>query len=202
MAKIGILGGTFDPIHLGHLILAQDAKETFGLDRILLIPTGCSYFKEDSHVTPPEIRLEMTREAAKDNPDFTVSDIEAVRPGNSYTAVTLRELRESFPEDEFYYIVGADTLVLMSLWKNPEAVFSQAAIIAAGRTDQVGREGFADEVRKLEKEYGARILKLETRQVDISSTDIRARVHAGKSIRYLVPDAVRWYIEQKGLYKD
>ena len=202
MAKVGILGGTFDPIHNGHLILAQEALEAFGLDKILLIPTGLSYFKEGTGVTDPMVRLEMTREAAKDNPRFEVSDIEAIRPGNTYTADTLAELKKNNPEDSYYYIVGADTLVMMSLWRNPQAIFEKAAIIAAGREEQVAAEGLADEIRKLQEKYDVTILPLAARQIDISSTDIRKRCREGKSIRYLVPDAVRWYIEQKGLYRN
>ena len=123
--KTGILGGTFDPIHLGHLILAEEAYDAAGLDRVLLVPTGCSYFKEDQKVTDAKTRYEMTLLAAEGTEHLQVSDMETNRPGNSYTAVTLRKLREQYPEDELCCIVGADTLVMMSLWKDPETIFSR-----------------------------------------------------------------------------
>ena len=157
-------------------------------------------FKEDQKVTPAVQRYEMTCLAAEDNPHFRVTDMETRRPGNSYTAVTLRELKALRPEDSFYYIVGADTLVMMSMWKDPGAIFGACTILVETRQDEVGSEGLAEEAEKLRRTYGADIVFLPSRQIDLSSTEIRERVRTGKSIRYLVPDSVEQYIRREGLY--
>ena len=188
--KTGILGGTFDPIHLGHLILAEEAYDAAGLDRVLLVPTGCSYFKEDQKVTDAKTRYEMTLLAAEGTEHLQVSDIETNRPGNSYTAVTLRKLREQYPEDELCCIVGADTLVMMSLWKDPETIFSLATILVAAREDEVSEKGLLEEKRALEEKYGAKIELLPVRNIEISSTQIRELVLKGRSIHFLVPEKV------------
>lgn len=199
--KTGILGGTFDPIHLGHLITAENALDGAGLDRVILMPTGCSYFKEDQKVTAPQLRYEMTRLAAGDNPKLVVSDMETTRPGNSYTADTLRELLETCPDDELYYIVGADTLVLMSLWRAPEVIFSLCRVLVETRPDEIAGTGLLEEIKALRDKYGADITILPARNIAISSTEIRDRVRDGHSIRYLVPAAVENYIREKGLYR-
>ncbi len=199
--KTGILGGTFDPIHLGHLITAENALDGAGLDRVILMPTGCSYFKEDQKVTPPQQRYEMTRLAAMDNPRLTVSDMETTRPGNSYTADTLRELRALYPEDELYYIVGADTLVLMSLWRAPEEIFSLCHVLVETRPDEIAGRGLSEEIEALRQKYNADITVLPARNIAVSSTEIRSRVRDGQSIRYLVPAAVEKFIREQGLYR-
>ncbi len=199
--RTGILGGTFDPIHLGHLITAENALDGAGLDRVILMPTGCSYFKEDQKVTAPQLRYEMTRLAAGDNPKLVVSDMETTRPGNSYTADTLRELRKTYPDDELYYIVGADTLVLMSLWRAPEVIFSLCRVLVETRPDEIAGKGLLEEIKALRDKYGADITILPARNIAISSTEIRGRVRDGHSIRYLVPTAVENYIREKGLYR-
>ncbi len=199
--KTGILGGTFDPIHLGHLITAENALDGAGLDRVILMPTGCSYFKEDQKVTPPQQRYEMTRLAAMDNPRLTVSDMETTRPGNSYTADTLRELRALYPEDELYYIVGADTLVLMSLWRAPEEIFSRCHVLVETRPDEIAGKGLSEEIEALRQKYDADIAVLPARNIAVSSTEIRSRVRDGQSIRYLVPAAVEEFIREQGLYR-
>ena len=198
--RTGILGGTFDPIHLGHLITAENALDGAGLDRVILMPTGCSYFKEDQKVTAPKLRYEMTRLAAGDNPRLVVSDMETTRPGNSYTADTLRELRETYPGDELYYIVGADTLVLMSLWRAPEEIFSLCHVLVETRPDEIAGKGLLEEIEALRDKYGANITILPARNIAISSTEIRSRVRDGLSIRYLVPAAVENFIREQGLY--
>lgn len=198
--RTGILGGTFDPIHLGHLITAENALDGAGLDRVILMPTGCSYFKEDQKVTAPRLRYEMTRLAAGDNPRLVVSDMETTRPGNSYTADTLRELWETYPGDELYYIVGADTLVLMSLWRAPEEIFSLCHVLVETRPDEIAGKGLLEEIEALRDKYGADITILPARNIAISSTEIRSRVRDGLSIRYLVPAAVENFIREQGLY--
>lgn len=200
MSRVGILGGTFDPIHLGHLITAENAFDAAGLDEILLIPTGCSYFKEDQKVTPALQRYEMTRLAAEGNSHLHVTDLETKRPGNSYTAVTLQELHQLRPQDELFYIVGADTLVMMSMWKDPQTIFEACTLLVETRQDEVTDASLEDEAEKLRAAYGARIVFLPARSIEISSTEIRARVREGRSIHYLVPDCVEQYIREHKLY--
>ncbi len=198
--KIGILGGTFDPIHNGHLIAAENARDGAGLDEVLLVPTGCSYFKEDQKVTPPQLRYEMTCLAAQSNPFLRVSDLETRRPGNSYTAETLKELHELQPEDDLYYIVGADTLVLMSLWKDPQVIFDSCTVLVETRGDEVSGAGLQSEMDRLKEQFQARIQLLPARNIEISSTEIRSRIREGRSVRYLIPEAVEDYIRSHGLY--
>ena len=201
--KIGILGGTFDPIHLGHLIIAEQARDQYGLDRVLLIPSGYSYFKDNRSrkVQPAQTRLEMTRIAARDHAPFEVSDIEVNRPGNTYSFETLEQLRELYPSSELYFIVGADTVCSMRTWRAPERIFAACTILAAIREDQVDPEQLKNESEALARDYGARILPVEIPNIGISSTDIRERAAAGKSIHYLVPSALESYIIKNGIYK-
>ena len=200
--KIGILGGTFDPIHLGHLIIAEQARDQYGLDRVLLIPSGRSYFKDNRSrkVLPAQTRLEMTRIAARDHAPFEVSDIEVNRPGNTYSFETLEQLRELYPSSELYFIVGADTVCSMRTWRAPERIFAACTILAAIREDQVDPEQLRKESEALARDYGARILPVEIPNIGISSTDIRERAAAGKSIHYLVPSELESYIIENGIY--
>lgn len=198
--KIGILGGTFDPIHFGHLIAAESAYDAAGLDQVILMPSGVSYFKKDKDVTDSRLRYEMTCAAAEGNDHFLVSDMETRRAGNSYTSVTLKELHATRPADQFYYIVGADTLIQMPTWKNPENVFALAEILVQSRGDEVQERLLEEQAETIRKEYHARITILPLRNIEISSTEIRERVQKGRSIRYLVPTAVEKFIQEHKLY--
>lgn len=199
--KIGILGGTFDPIHMGHLILAETAYDAAGLDKLLLMPTGRSYFKDGQNVTDPQIRMAMTRLAAAGTQHFEPSDRETNRPGKTYTVDTLEELHEIYPDDELYYIVGADTLVQMHSWWQPARIFALASILVATRADETDTNGLTQEISRLTAEYGARITLLPVRNIEISSTDIRERAATGRSIHFLVPQAVEQYIREHALYQ-
>ena len=126
MKKTGILGGTFNPIHMAHLIIAEIALEEAELDEILFIPSGCSYLKDAADILPAKERIHMTGLAIEDNPKFALSTIETDREGNSYTCDTLLELRERYPDQENYLIVGADNLFTMEEWKDPEVIFQNA----------------------------------------------------------------------------
>ncbi len=202
--RIGILGGTFDPIHLGHLIIAQEAYEHFGLDKVLLMPTGHSYFKDhrEEKVSDPKVRLEMTRAAAAGDTRFEVSDLEVLRPGNSYTAQTLTELQAANPDERYFYIVGADTLCMMRSWYQPQTIFDLCTVLAAVRSDQTDNESFQQEAEALRADFGARIEMLPVRRIDLSSTEIRARVREGKSISYFVNAPVEDYILRHHLYTE
>lgn len=200
MTKIGILGGTFNPIHNGHLLLAETARDLLALDQVLLIPSGCSYMKDPQEILPAGERLAMARLAASGHPDFAVSDVEICRGGNSYTFETLKTLRERYPRARLFHIVGADTLFHMETWKCPEQIFQNCVTAAAVR------EGFADEALQrqadhLAERYQTQIRLIPFPHVEISSTDIRQRIRQGRSIRYLVPESVRLFIEENGLYR-
>lgn len=200
--KVGLLGGTFDPIHLGHLIIAESAYDAQGLDRVVLIPSGHSYFKDHKakKVLDAQVRLEMTRLAAEGNPHFSVSDIEVRRPGNSYTAETLEELNAAHPDTQYFYIIGADTVMSIETWYRPQDIFSSCVLLAAFRADEVPAGEFYDKIADLKERFGADIRPLPVLNIGISSTEVRERVESGHSIHYLVPDAVERYIMEQGLY--
>ena len=201
--RIGILGGTFDPIHIGHLIIAEQARDQYQLDRVLLIPSGHSYFKDNrsKKVQPAQVRLEMTKIAAGSYKPFEVSDIEVNRPGNTYSFETLEELKTQNPESELFFIVGADTICSMRTWREPERIFNVCTVLAAMREDQVDPEEFKKETEALERDFGARIYPVSIPNIGISSTQIRERAAFGKSVHYLVPDALESYIIETGIYK-
>ena len=202
MKTIGIMGGTFNPIHMGHLMLAECAREEFSLDEVWFIPTGYSYMKEGGLKDPLSAdRLKMTKIAVEGNPYFRCLDIEVLREGNTYTYETLEELEQLYPDTKRYFILGADCLYEIEGWKEPERIFAACDIIAAVR-EEFDVSQMQDKIEELCAKYGARILFLPFGEVAISSTDIRERVRLGKSIRYMVPDAVMCYIEEKGFYRE
>lgn len=200
--KIGIMGGTFDPPHFGHLLIAEAARDSFSLDAVMLMPSGRSYFKDNQarRVTDKFERLEMTRLAALTNPFFTVTDMEVMREGRTYTAETMQILTGENPDTDYYYIVGADTVVAMRTWYHPEEVFSKCTILAAVREESVKSDALALEIKALEKDFGARICLMDVPNVAFSSTDIKNRLEEGRSVRYMLPEAVIDYIREKKLY--
>jgi len=201
MKKIGIMGGTFNPIHVGHLLLAQGAMEAEKLDEVWFVPTGCSYMKDSKDMVSPDERYEMTCLAVADNAYFKCCDIEIRREGYTYTYETLEALQEAYPEYDFYFIFGADCLFSIESWKYPERIFAASKIIAAMRGD-VSMEEMECKCKELAEKYHAKIYLFPFLQLEISSTNVRNRVRKGQSIRYLVTDSVRTYIEEKGFYKD
>ena len=200
MKKIGVLGGTFNPIHNGHLLLAETARQEWGLDEVLLIPSGCSYMKDPREILPGPVRLEMARLAVAHNPYLRVSDLEIRRTGNSYTCDTIQELGQMFPDARLYHIVGADTLFHMETWKEPERIFSGCITLAAVR-DGEQDEKLLRQARHLMETYHTRVHLLPSLHLEISATDIRNRCRQGKSIRYLVPESVRLFLEENGYYR-
>lgn len=200
MKKIGIMGGTFNPIHMGHLIIAERAREQFQLDEILFIPCGVPYMKDKKEVPSGEIRAEMTKLAVEENPFFDISMIEVEKAGNTYTYETLNCLHDKNPNTEFYFILGADSLWNIENWKEPEKIFADCHILAAVRNNK-SLEDMEKQITYLKEKYDASIFLLQTSRIEISSSMIRAAVREGKSIRYLVPDAVYDYIIKNKLYK-
>ena len=192
--RIGLMGGTFDPIHNGHLVAAEEVRFAFSLDRVLFVPAGDPWQKSSKRVTPAPGRLEMTEIATADNDSFDVSTVDIDRDGPTYTIDTLREVGAQQSGDELFFITGADAMLEILTWKEPELVLSLATFVAVTRPGydlaRVTSLGLPDEVAVL-----------EIPALAISSTDIRARVAAGRPIRYLVPDPVARYIHGKGLYR-
>lgn len=193
MKKVGILGGTFNPVHMAHLIIAEIAREEAGLDDILFIPSGCSYLKDASDILPAKDRIHMTGLAIEDNSHFALSTIEIDRGGNSYTCDTLLELKHRYPDQEYYLIVGADNLFTMEEWKDPEVIFGNAKILAAVRGSKK-RADMEEKIAELKEKYHADITLLHVSHVDISSSLIREKIAQGLSIRYMLPEKVREYI--------
>lgn len=186
------MGGTFDPIHHGHLVAASEVAAEFGLDEVVFVPTGRPGFKQSRDVTLPEHRYLMTVIATASNPRFTVSRVDVDREGLTYTVDTLRDLRVQRPEADLFFITGADALAQILTWKDSEELFTMAHFVG------VTRPGHSLSVDGLPKEH---VSVLEVPALAISSTDIRARARAGKPIWYLVPDGIVQYIGKHGLYR-
>lgn len=197
--KIGILGGTFNPIHVGHLLLAQNALEYCGLDKVLVMPSGCSYFKNPREVAPADDRVSMTALAIEDNDRFELSRIEADREGNSYTFETLDILCEQNPDTRYYYIIGADTLFSMETWKKPDAIFNKCTVVCARRNNLTDNE-LEDKARYLREHFKADVILMDIDEIPISSTFIRKQISQGKSCRYYLDDKVIKYIKEHELY--
>ncbi len=194
--KIGIMGGTFNPIHNGHLQLAMAAQDQVSLDQILFMPSGNSYMKRN--VLETQKRVDMVALAIARYPNFELSLIEAQKSGNTYTCETLKYLTASNPDVQYYFIIGADILFQIEQWRNPEQIYQLAVLVCAVRDDYD-----FDAIQKkgnLLKASGADIVYLNMPKSDISSTDIRAKVKSSLSISKLVPSEVAHYIEQEHLY--
>lgn len=199
--KIGIFGGTFDPIHFGHLLLAEQAWDEAGLDQVVFMPAGASPFKQGNDVSGGSHRYAMVQAAIEDNDHFDVSDMELLREGISYTVETLDNCREEYGNDsEIYFIVGTDAFLSMEKWAQAERLFREYPIVVGSRAGSQDAERDRLAV-KLEKEYGARIIVAFMPKIEISSTDIKSRLSAGRSLRYILPSRVEEYIKKTGLYK-
>ena len=186
------MGGTFDPIHHGHLVAASEAASRFGLDEVVFVPTGEPWQKADKQVSPAEHRYLMTVVATASNPRFTVSRVDIDREGPTYTIDTLRDLREQRPDDELFFITGADALAKILSWKDADEMFELAHFIGVTRPGHVlSDKGLPDD----------RVTLQEVPAMAISSTDCRARVAADEPVWYLVPDGVVQYIAKHGLYR-
>lgn len=199
--KIGIMGGTFDPIHIGHLLLGEFAYEDFGLDEIWYLPNGNPPHKqqaEEKHAL--NHRVEMIRQAIRDVPHFKLCLHEAKETEHSYTYKTMRELNALYPENDFYFILGADSLFSIETWKYFREIFPTCTILAAMRDDKDAAD-MQRQIRYLEEKYGARIRILQAPLLEISSTTLRERASRGQSVSYMVPDAVAEYIKKNHLYQ-
>ena len=212
--KIGLFGGTFDPIHWGHLRSAEEVSETFALDRVYFIPAAVPPHKRGHTTTPALDRLQMVRLAVAKNPKFSVSTVEISRPGVSYSIDTIREFAGSMhARDSLYFIIGLDAFREIGTWKDFAAIFPLCNFIVTSRPGSKEKDplkGTGVAVKKLfcydfkgknyRHECGTRVYFDELTDIAISASEIRALVQAGKSIRYLVPPTVEKYIHRRGLY--
>lgn len=214
MSRIGIMGGTFNPIHNGHLAIAQKAKDQFSLDKVLFMPSGISYMKNQREILPASVRCEMTALAIQDIPDFELSDMESVVKENTYTSHTLQKLKSLHPDTDYYFILGGDSLFAIEDWRKPELIFQSCTILAAIRqeTASAGHNIHADRQLLLQKrlagqaaylreKYHAAIELLEMEDIDISSTHIRALLNDGAPVHGLMPERVETYILENHLYQ-
>jgi nicotinate-nucleotide adenylyltransferase len=195
--RLGLFGGTFDPIHLGHLILAEQCREACGLDRVWFVVAGAPPHKPGGR-TPVSHRLEMARIAVAGHPAFEVSDLEAGRPGPHYSVETLEAVRRDRPGDELFFLIGADSLAELPCWREPERIATLATVVVVNRPgiDPAVTAGLPD------LGPGTKPLRLVTiPPIGIASHDLRRRVAEGRSIRYQVPRRVEAYIEAQGLYR-
>lgn len=197
-AAIGVLGSAFNPPHLGHLALAQEALWQLGLDEVVLVPTGQAPHKRIADDPGREARMEMTRLAAADDDRFSVSALEVEREGPSYTYETLEALAEERADRELVFVMGADAAVGLESWRRPERVVELASLAVARRAGVSDAE-LAATMRSLGCE--GRVTMLEMPQFGVSSSAVRERAGQGKPLRYLVPDAVAELIEERGLYR-
>lgn len=197
--RLGIMGGTFDPIHYGHLVTAEQAREALALDLVLFMPAGSPAFKQDREVTSPEDRYAMTVLATAANPSFYASRFEIDRPGVTYTVDTLKALRSGYPENvHLYFITGADAIIDIVTWHDATEIASLATLIAATRP------GY--DIRQAQARIAASGIDFDVRYIQIpalaiSSTNIRDRVRLGKSVRYLTSESVMGYINKNRLYR-
>ncbi len=200
MKKIGIMGGTFNPVHNGHLLIAENACEQLALDEVHFIPTGRSPHKQGQEILSGAHRLRMVELAIAGNPAFFADDRELRSDAISYSYVTLQKMKEHAPEDELYFIMGGDSLRDFKTWVHPERICACASLVAAARDDcdRTHLAGYAAELAEL---FAADVRLIQTPNLSVTSSELRRRAAAGETIRYQVPEAVRVYIEQNHLYQ-
>lgn len=214
MRRIGIMGGTFNPIHNGHLAIAEKAREQFLLEKVLFMPSGIPYTKDLQEVLPVDIRCEMTALAIKDTPYFELSMLEAADAEcgkNTYTFETLQKLRHADPEADYYFILGEDSLYAIENWKKPALIFENCTLLAAVRIEETliapqrdtsfSQERLCKQVVYLREKYSASIEILEFAGIDLSSTMIREKLRCGDSIKGLLPETVEHYILKHECYR-
>ncbi|MEW5758374.1 MAG: nicotinate-nucleotide adenylyltransferase [Candidatus Omnitrophota bacterium] len=186
--KIGLLGGSFDPIHLGHLILAEEIKGKLSLDRVIFIPANITPHKQDKNFLPSSMRFKMVKWAISGNNSFLVSDLEIKRGGISYSIDTVKYFRQKYQQDELFFIVGSDAVAYLNDWRDIDEIYKIAKFVMAARP------GYDF------KDIDKRIIQVYINGLDISAFEIRERLKSNLSIRYLVPDKVRNFIIKKRLY--
>lgn len=200
--RVGIMGGTFDPIHLGHLVTAEAARSDFNMEKVIFVPSGRPPHKQESTITPKEFRYLMTVLATAANPYFEVSRTEIERSGQSYTIDTVNFMKEKMlPGSELFFITGADAILEIITWKNVEELLETVTFIAATRPGYNLHELKNRLNKKLGKHLMDKIIPIEVPAMAISSTDIRNRLKEGRSIKYLLPESVENFIQKNDLYR-
>ena len=195
--NIGVLGGTFDPIHMGHLVVAEEARIKLGFREILFVPAGRPWLKLDRNITPANHRVEMVRRAIGDNPHFKLCTLEVERPGPSYTVDTLTMLREQLgSEASLFFILGRDTLAGLPSWKEPKKLVQLCQLVVAPRLGSKDLQHLETELPELLD----KVIQLDMPVIGISSAEIRQRIAQGLTIRYLVPAEVEKYITEQKIY--
>lgn len=197
--RIGILGGTFNPIHYSHLILAVNAYDQYKLDEVLIIPAGQPPHKQNEDIIAEEHRVKMIKLAIEDQPYIRLSSIELNRETLSYTSVTLQELVDENPDTEYYFIMGADSMFQIETWNQPATIMRLANILVATRYS-VSDEILDEQIRYLNEKYSARIFRLPIPNIDLSSKMIRERIRHGQTIKFFIPKKVEEYIYDNHLY--
>lgn len=200
--KIGIMGGTFDPIHIGHLILAENAQDQFGLEKILVMPSGNPPHKRNRKGRADnEQRIEMVRRAIEGNPHLELSLEEMNNSGYTYTKETLERITSENSDCEYYFIIGADSLFSFDTWYEPQRICELCVLLVAIR-DNVDLKAFEEKAEEVRQKYHARLLMLRTPNIEVSSHDLRSWIRDKKSVRYFLPDSVISYIQEEGLYQE
>ena len=198
--RVGLMGGTFDPIHIGHLMLAECAYEQFQLEQVLFLPAGNPPHKDKRKVGATDMqRIDMVRLAIEGNPHFKLDPEEMLREGYTYTKDTLNLLTQQHPDIDYYFIIGADSLMAFDTWYHPEEI-CRDSILAVAVRDQMGLEKIQAKMHELEARFQARIYLLQTPDIDIASSHLRQMRSQKRSIRYYVTDPVWQYIEEHALY--
>lgn len=198
--RLGIFGGTFDPVHWGHLVMAEQCREQCGLDQVWFLPAGLPPHKTGSAISSGKQRAEMLEFAIAGQPEFLVNRMELSREGKTYTVDTLTELHNERPNDELFFLIGGDSLNDLPLWREPGRIVELATVVAVNRGDRPLPDG-TQLIEHLGPAVASRIKLVTMPGMDLSSTDIRQRVREGKSIRFMVPRAVEAYIAEHKLYR-
>ena len=195
--RLGVLGGTFDPVHLGHLVLAERAREQLELDKVLWLPAGDPWRKTERRVTAAKHRIEMVRRAIDGVGEFELSTLEIEREGPTYTVETLAALKERYPEGDLFFLLGQDALADVPNWHDPERLIALATMAVAARGEERRSAAALD---RLVPGLSGRVTWIEMPHLEISATELRRRAAAGQSLRYVTPDAVARYIKEQRLY--
>lgn len=196
--RLGIFGGSFDPPHLGHLILAESARSALRLDQVLFVPAADPPHKRGLPMTPAVHRVEMVRRAIANNADFALSDLDLTRPGPHYTVELLRLMGSAYPSAELYFLMGGDSLRDLPTWRDPAGIIAQVPLAVMARP---GAQPDMAALETLIPGLSQRVMLIDAPEVAISATLIRDRCRAGQSIRYLVPDSVAQYITAQAIYE-
>ena len=201
MRKVGIMGGTFDPIHIGHLILGENAYLQFGLDKVVFMPSGNPPHKKDRDGGTDLQRMDMVKLAIASNTHFEISDIEMNEDGYTYTYRTLERLVKEHPDTEYYFIIGADSLFYFDSWKNPQRIADACTLVVATR-NHTSDEKLDEKIEFVRKLFNAKIEKLDTENIDCSSSQIRSWIKEGHTVKYYAPDTMINYIHTYHVYTE